>query len=120
MPTLRILTNLAIPEARRAEILAHASATVAAMLGKPESYVMVILEDGRDLIFGGSKDPAAYLELKSLGLAGDGDARLLRDPVRSPSGDLGHPAGARLYRIRRPTPPSLRLGRRDLLKPPLV
>ncbi len=38
------------------------------MLRKPESYVMVILEDGRDLIFGGSTDPAAYLELKSLGL----------------------------------------------------
>ena len=68
MPTLRILTNLAIPEARRPEILAHASATLAAMLGKPESYVMIILEDGRDLIFGGSRDPAAYLELKSLGL----------------------------------------------------
>jgi phenylpyruvate tautomerase len=68
MPTLRILTNIEVPAADRGALLARASRTVAELLGKPESYVMVILEDGRDLIFGGSAAPAAYLELKSLGL----------------------------------------------------
>jgi phenylpyruvate tautomerase len=68
MPTLRILTNAKIPTDGRAGLLAQASQIVAKMLGKPESYVMVILEDGRDMRFAGTPDPAAYLELKSLGL----------------------------------------------------
>ena len=68
MPTLRILTNVQVPAEDRAGLLARASGTVAELLGKPESFVMVILEDGRDIVFAGSSAPAAYLELKSLGL----------------------------------------------------
>jgi phenylpyruvate tautomerase len=68
MPTLRILTNVQVPAEGRSGLLAHASRAVAEMLGKPESYVMVILEDGRDMLFAGTQAPAAYLELKSLGL----------------------------------------------------
>jgi phenylpyruvate tautomerase len=68
MPTLRILTNVPIPAEERLGLLERASHTVAEMLGKPESYVMVIVEDGRDLIFAGTPAPAAYLELKSLNL----------------------------------------------------
>lgn len=68
MPTLRLLTSVDIaPEARPA-LLASASRRVADLLGKPESYVLVILEPGRDLLFGGTDAPAAYVELKSLGL----------------------------------------------------
>ena len=69
MPTLRILTNAKPLPEDRPGLLARASRTVAEMLGKPESYVMVILEDGRDMLFAGTRAPAAYLELKSLGLA---------------------------------------------------
>jgi phenylpyruvate tautomerase len=69
MPTLRIVTNVPVSSDHRPDLLARASHTVAEMLRKPESYVLVILEDGRDLIFGGDPAPAAYLELKSLGLA---------------------------------------------------
>ncbi len=68
MPTLRILTNVQTPPENRAGLLARASSAVAEMLGKPESYVMVILEDGREMLFAGTSTPAAYLELKSLGL----------------------------------------------------
>ena len=68
MPTLRILTNARVPAEGRAEFLTRASRTVAEMLAKPESYVMVILEDGRDMLFAGTPAPAAYLELTSLGL----------------------------------------------------
>jgi phenylpyruvate tautomerase PptA (4-oxalocrotonate tautomerase family) len=70
MPTLRILTNTEVFPEDRPGLLARASHTVAELLGKPESYVMVILEDGRDMLFAGTRAPAAYLELKSLGLAG--------------------------------------------------
>lgn len=69
MPMLRILTNAKPLPEDRPGLLSRASRTVAEMLGKPESYIMVILEDGRDMLFAGTRAPAAYLELKSLGLA---------------------------------------------------
>ncbi|ADC61934.1 hypothetical protein Alvin_0991 [Allochromatium vinosum DSM 180] len=50
MPTLRLLTNVEIAADSRPELLARASRTVADLLGKPESYVMVILEGGRGLM----------------------------------------------------------------------
>lgn len=69
MPTLRLLTNVEIATEDRQAVMAELSQQVAKLLGKPESYVMVILETGRDLLFAGTAKPAAYLELKSLGLA---------------------------------------------------
>lgn len=41
------------------------------MLGKPENYVMVILQTNPAMLFAGSDEPLAYLELKSLGLPED-------------------------------------------------
>lgn len=68
MPTLRLLTNVQVPAEERTGFLARTSRTLAELLGKPESYVMVVLEDRRDMVFAGTPEPAAYLELKSLGL----------------------------------------------------
>ena len=96
MPVLRIATNAQVPLSERTAMLAHASRQVAEMLGKPESYVMVLLEDGRDMVFAGTSEPTAYLELKSLGLPESKAAacsRLLCDLLGE---RLGIPAG-RIY-----------------------
>jgi phenylpyruvate tautomerase PptA (4-oxalocrotonate tautomerase family) len=71
MPTLKIQTNAEIAPGRRKPILEAASAAVAEMLGKPESYVMVILRTNPDMLFAADDAPLAYLELKSLGLPED-------------------------------------------------
>jgi phenylpyruvate tautomerase len=71
MPTLIIQTNVEIPADERKQILAAASAMVAKILSKPESYVMVILKPTADMLFAGTDAPLAYLELKSLGLPED-------------------------------------------------
>jgi phenylpyruvate tautomerase PptA (4-oxalocrotonate tautomerase family) len=71
MPTLIIQTNVEIPSERRKVILEAISASVAEQLGKPESYVMVVLRTNPDMIFGADDSPMAYLELKSLGLPED-------------------------------------------------
>jgi phenylpyruvate tautomerase PptA (4-oxalocrotonate tautomerase family) len=114
MPTLRILTNAQVFPEDRPGLLAQASRTVAEMLGKPESYVMVILEDGRDMLFAGTRAPAAYLELKSLGLAETRTAAYSR-PVRPARDGPGHPRRTGLHRVHRPACPPVRLERRDLL-----
>ncbi|MCW8854177.1 MAG: phenylpyruvate tautomerase MIF-related protein [Gammaproteobacteria bacterium] len=66
MPLLIIKTNSSIDD--KNSFALEASQQVATILGKPESYVMININDNQTLIFAGSDQPAAYLELKSLGL----------------------------------------------------
>lgn len=69
MPYLSIQTN--INEADTQPLLRKASQLTAEQLGKPESYVMVALRPPVPMLFAGSDAPAAYLELKSIGLPED-------------------------------------------------
>ena len=66
MPLLNIKTSCTIDDNN--SLALDASKKVAQILGKPESYVMVIVEENQTLVFAGNNQPAAYLELKSLGL----------------------------------------------------
>jgi phenylpyruvate tautomerase PptA (4-oxalocrotonate tautomerase family) len=68
MPYLMLQTNVVIPEEEITPLLENLSAAVAKALDKPENYVMVALEDGTPMLFAGSDEATAYLELKSLGL----------------------------------------------------
>jgi phenylpyruvate tautomerase PptA (4-oxalocrotonate tautomerase family) len=71
MPLLKIQTNVEIPEEAKIGLLHEASAKVASILGKPERYVMVLLESNPHMLFAADNSPLAYLELKSIGLPGD-------------------------------------------------
>ena len=66
MPLLTIKTNHTITD--KNSFALEASQLAAKILGKPESYVMVNIDDKQTLVFASSNLPAAYLELKSLGL----------------------------------------------------
>jgi phenylpyruvate tautomerase len=68
MPYLSILTNARVPDVRHSELLAVASRVVASQLSKPENYVMVSIAPGERLVFASSEEPAAFLELRSIGL----------------------------------------------------
>jgi len=72
MPLLTIKTNIKLHN--KIDIAEKASLTIANILSKPESYVMVQVEDEHCLIFAGEHEPCALLELKSLGLAEDSTA----------------------------------------------
>ncbi len=68
MPLLKIETNAPLYTDTVQTLLTRASTTVAELLGKPERYVMVSLEHNANMLFGGSDEPLAYVELKSIGL----------------------------------------------------
>ncbi len=69
MPLLQISTNVNIEN--QEEFSSNASSLVAKILGKPESYVMIAVNAKANLMFAGSNEPAAHLQLKSLGLPED-------------------------------------------------
>ncbi|MFP4474992.1 MAG: phenylpyruvate tautomerase MIF-related protein [Desulfatibacillaceae bacterium] len=68
MPFFRIQTNREMEDRAKEEFFTRATVFVASTLGKPEKVVMVELDTGRDMSFAGTTEPAAYVELKSIGL----------------------------------------------------
>lgn len=76
MPYLMIQTNQPVGHGAGKDLMDKASARVAELLGKPERYVMVGLHAGVPMVFGGSDDPAVYMELKSIGLPANRTAEL--------------------------------------------
>ena len=66
MPFIRIHTNIEVRES--SEVLKKLSSLSAEKIGKPESYVMTALEDRASMAFGGSDEPLAFIECKSIGL----------------------------------------------------
>lgn len=67
MPYLAVSTNAEISKETANLFLKEASQAVADVTGKPEQYVMVKIAAGQPLLFAGTDEPAAFLELKSIG-----------------------------------------------------
>lgn len=67
MPTLNLFTNVPVDAVVASDILKDATKAVAKIIGKPESYVMVLVNGGVPISFGGTEEPAAYGELISIG-----------------------------------------------------
>ncbi|WP_461210310.1 phenylpyruvate tautomerase MIF-related protein [Desulfocurvus sp. DL9XJH121] len=69
MPFIKVKTNVALDEGRRNGILEGLTALASELTGKPAQWVMACVEDGAALAFAGTREPAAYVEFKSIGLA---------------------------------------------------
>ncbi len=72
MPYLAVATSADIPPQTAASFLKAASKAVATGTGKPEQYVMVKLARAEPMLFAGTEEPAAFLELKSIGFPAHG------------------------------------------------
>ncbi|OMO94395.1 Macrophage migration inhibitory factor [Corchorus capsularis] len=67
MPTLNLFTNVPVDAVTASDILKDATKAVAKIIGKPESYVMILINGGVPMAFAGTEAPAAYGELISIG-----------------------------------------------------
>lgn len=76
MPYLKIVTNADLGPGGASALAAKASEVASGLLGKPEQWVMAQVEAGTALVLGGSDAPAAFVELKSIGLPVTDCARL--------------------------------------------
>ncbi|MBT3308640.1 MAG: hypothetical protein HOL04_10015 [Gammaproteobacteria bacterium] len=68
MPYLKIDTNVSLSYDQKEELMIACSQLLSQLLQKPENYVMISVRAGAHMLFGGTTDPCAYLEFKSLGL----------------------------------------------------
>ncbi len=66
MPYLKLQTNIRIEDKNR--WMVDTTAMLGEMLGKSTAYIMVAVEDGATMMFAGSGEPLAFVELKSIGL----------------------------------------------------
>ncbi|BBO70416.1 phenylpyruvate tautomerase [Desulfosarcina alkanivorans] len=69
MPYFSIRTSQTLEASAVTALTRKASAFAAELLGKPESYVMTSLQPGSAMTFAGSHEPAAFIEVRSIGLA---------------------------------------------------
>ncbi len=69
MPYLKLTTNITINKEQSPKLLNQFSQLLAKETGKPERYVMVELAGDKEMLFGGSNEPLAYVECKSIGLS---------------------------------------------------
>ncbi len=74
MPVLKVQTNAVIED--REGFMQEATSLLSGILHKPAQYIMVIPESGTEMMFAGSREPAAWVELKSIGLPEEETAEL--------------------------------------------
>ena len=68
MPYLKITTSKSIDAGQKHNLLKAASRMVASELGKPEQYMMVSVESPVQMLFAGTEEPCAFLELRGIEL----------------------------------------------------
>src|SRR5512138_2560209 len=68
MPVVNVFCSASAPDANgRKQLLVSLSALLTREIGKPESYVMTNLIPQCDMTFGGTFEPACYVEVKNIG-----------------------------------------------------
>ena len=96
MPCLIIKTNQTVDKQTKKEHCLSASAKTAEILGKPETYVMTMIEDQITMSMSGTTEPTVYLELKSINLPEDQTAELSSQLCQH-IGNLLNVASNRIY-----------------------
>jgi phenylpyruvate tautomerase PptA (4-oxalocrotonate tautomerase family) len=97
MPLVKITSSATLNDDGKRALLGELSRLVAGRLGKPESYVMTAFDSAAVMTFAGTPEPAAYVELKSIGtFTPEATANLSSDLCQALEKALGVPAG-RIY-----------------------
>jgi hypothetical protein len=81
MPLIRVQLSVAVDAKTEQSILKSLSSAVASALGKPESYMMAVLEPRAAILMGGRPEPAAFCEVRSVGTISGAQAKSLSTAV---------------------------------------
>lgn len=97
MPLIRLQLSVPLDEGKRASLMKGLSETVAGKLGKPESYMMVVLEPETPMLMSGAGDPAAFAEVRSVGSISGDQANTLSGAICEIVGNETGIAADRIY-----------------------
>jgi len=67
MPLVIIRTTVEVPASQRVELLQACSKLAAKQTGKPEAYVMTVLEPPMAMTMAGTAQPACFVEVRGVG-----------------------------------------------------
>jgi phenylpyruvate tautomerase len=67
MPLIKVQTSVSITADQSTTVLKQLSAQLSSHTGKPETYVMAMLEGDVFMTLGGTSDPSCYIEIKNIG-----------------------------------------------------
>lgn len=68
MPLIKVQTNVEeVPKQSGELLLKGLSSLLSQVLEKSEDYVMTVLEPAASMTFGGTPEPASYMEIKNIG-----------------------------------------------------
>ena len=81
MPMIRVQLSTSVDEGTKTSLMQSLSKAVAGGLGKPESYMMVVLEPETAMLMAAQGDPAALVEIRSVGSISPDQARKLSATV---------------------------------------
>ncbi len=92
MPLIKVQTSVPAPDKTQVEaMLKDLSASLSDHLGKSESYVMTAFEADVPMTFGGTTNPACYIEIKSVGSMGNKTKAMSQDFCAKVESALGVP-----------------------------
>jgi len=92
MPLCKLQTSVAVPEPKRAALLASLTTLIADALGKPPRYVMITLSEG-PISMEGKAGPAAFADVRSIGgLDGEVNERIAAGVCQLLTAELDIPA----------------------------
>src|SRR6266478_5675768 len=80
MPLLKIETTVALSDDKRQALLGTLSKIVAETIGKPEQYVMVVINSA-SILMSGKPGDAAFVDVRSIGGLSDAVNRQLSDKI---------------------------------------
>ena len=80
MPLLKLETTVALADDKKPALLASLSKIVAGTIGKPEQYVMVVVNPAA-MLMSGQPGPAAFVDVRSIGGLGDDVNRQLAQKI---------------------------------------
>ena len=80
MPLLKIQVNTVVLADKAEALLSQGTDLIVNEMNKPRDYVQVVLEPGTAIAFAGTREPSAFVELRSLGLPEE-TARLLSEKI---------------------------------------
>ena len=82
MPLLKLETTVALAESKKQALLASLSKIVAATIGKPEQYVMVVISPAA-IFMSGKPGDATFVDVRSIGGLSDDVNRQLSQKIGS-------------------------------------